>query len=728
MNEEPGFGSYKVETAIGAVLLKDFIKQRAADHEKSRKKLDPLAKHVRDVVNKSVKEYAQSPEAEEREKQALEVLKRGALAVPDDAQVLKIKNPGLKGALKDNIIIFEKNPSEGKSKGTSCKKGDKVIVHSSSDPDMCIVEVYEFEKKKEGKKEKDDTTKPKILHKGFAPTSKVKLGQKFVKTDKPLFEKEPCIEDVKQGAIGDCFLMAGLGSMVSKDPGVIKRSILDNGDGTITVRLFDKKGDEKEPEFEEKFITFEKSVLQSDEGDHAKDSLWVQMLEKAYAIHGASKGQSASYMQLDAGGYSHEVYEAFLGRAGVNESISKTTEARFKDLYNDLNSAIPFYVVTEEDLAQMKSRIKKLGVSDSAIEKILAEYEGQTFQGLDEPRETMSKVWESIQEEESIKDKVALPKLRSIVAVSNHPDREKLTSFKKLTDEMGKQDGLGLEDVEQLTKTSEFKSLTPEGQQAFRRGIKSKFSGPGEYTESDQEVWKKLEEGLKSEGCIAVSTKEIVGTKITSKGKSAGEKVSQGLVGSHAFSVTGLHEPKEGDPLFVKGAKSPVKYVRIRNPWGDGSPGLILGGDEVGRTYKVVTNKETGEFIKLAPSKTHKGEFCLELSDLTRRGKNMYTTPPIVSEEKLLTDKVIELTAETKDDVELVDSIARGILYKNGMDAAVHWVKEKVLTDKIHQLTAETDVDAEGLVTTALGILHNEGMDPALEWAKNEIAEGRWKF
>jgi hypothetical protein len=45
--------------------------------------------------------------------------------------------------------------------------------------------------------------------------------------------------DVKQGGLGDCYLLAALVSVATTDPSLIERMIEDNGDGSYTVHLWD---------------------------------------------------------------------------------------------------------------------------------------------------------------------------------------------------------------------------------------------------------------------------------------------------------------------------------------------------------------------------------------------------------------------------------------------------------------------------------------------------------
>lgn len=100
----------------------------------------------------------------------------------------------------------------------------------------------------------------------------------------PLFAHEPSLSDVVQGNIGDCYLVSALGAMVSTEPMLIKESMRDNGDGTVTVRFFQpllnfsetsKKTYQKTP----MYITVSKNVPQK----ASYNALWTQVMEVAYA-------------------------------------------------------------------------------------------------------------------------------------------------------------------------------------------------------------------------------------------------------------------------------------------------------------------------------------------------------------------------------------------------------------------------------------------------------------
>ncbi|MBR5579494.1 MAG: hypothetical protein IKW28_10935, partial [Lachnospiraceae bacterium] len=59
--------------------------------------------------------------------------------------------------------------------------------------------------------------------------------------DTPLFSHEPTINDLKQRLVSNCYMVAGVAGLVHINPELLKQCIKDNGDGTVTVRLYKVK-------------------------------------------------------------------------------------------------------------------------------------------------------------------------------------------------------------------------------------------------------------------------------------------------------------------------------------------------------------------------------------------------------------------------------------------------------------------------------------------------------
>ncbi len=61
----------------------------------------------------------------------------------------------------------------------------------------------------------------------------------------PVIGERPSRDDIRQGQYGDCVVLAAAGAMINADPGWAQAHVTDNGNGTVSVLLFDKNGQEQ---------------------------------------------------------------------------------------------------------------------------------------------------------------------------------------------------------------------------------------------------------------------------------------------------------------------------------------------------------------------------------------------------------------------------------------------------------------------------------------------------
>jgi hypothetical protein len=139
--------------------------------------------------------------------------------------------------------------------------------------------------------------------------------------------------DVKQGGLGDCYLLAALAAVARANPKVIEEMIKDNGDGTYDVTIhvdtawWGKKLEKKTIKVKSTFPTKDGKPVYSKEGETGADGprLWVMLIEKAYAIH---KG---GYDDIE-GGFGGPAMEAITGKASAIVKTSSKTEQEIADL------------------------------------------------------------------------------------------------------------------------------------------------------------------------------------------------------------------------------------------------------------------------------------------------------------------------------------------------------------------------------------------------------------
>lgn len=157
------------------------------------------------------------------------------------------------------------------------------------------------------------------------PATKELLGQQLVDptftraatgytnfADHMLFpDGGPKLTDIQQGQIGSCYFLSVLSSIAKTNPGWLKQTIVDLGDGTYCVQF--TKGTTKA------YVRVDADLPTATGGGlayvnfGAQGSLWVALIEKAWA---SFRTNAASYASID-GGWMDESYRA-LGMGATN--------------------------------------------------------------------------------------------------------------------------------------------------------------------------------------------------------------------------------------------------------------------------------------------------------------------------------------------------------------------------------------------------------------------------
>ncbi|MEM7535189.1 MAG: C2 family cysteine protease [Chloroflexota bacterium] len=142
----------------------------------------------------------------------------------------------------------------------------------------------------------------------------------------PLFPHNPTVNDVKQGMLGDCYFVAAVASIVKKSSKHIKNMMVDRGD-RVVVRFYNDGEpeyvvvDKQVPIFTRTDTQIPRYRLQSGgyvNDPYARGSLWMMLLEKAYAVF-----NGWTYEQLE-GGQSNQVFSDFLNISSGQKDISRS--------------------------------------------------------------------------------------------------------------------------------------------------------------------------------------------------------------------------------------------------------------------------------------------------------------------------------------------------------------------------------------------------------------------
>jgi hypothetical protein len=171
-----------------------------------------------------------------------------------------------------------------------------------------------------------------------------------VRVDAPLFAPPvsggPTANDVQQGTLGDCWLLAALSATAATRPDVIRQTIVDLGDSTYAVELGGKfyRVDADLPAYSANVYDGQYILKYAKQGQ--SNSIWVPLVEKAYAHY---RTGANTYASLN-GGIGAEVMVA-LGATEADIQVLRSSN-------NDGRSALNFIAA---HLAQGRTLVMGFG-------------------------------------------------------------------------------------------------------------------------------------------------------------------------------------------------------------------------------------------------------------------------------------------------------------------------------------------------------------------------------
>lgn len=406
-----------------------------------------------------------------------------------------------------------------------------------------------------------------------------------------LFPKPPSKNHIKQGGLGDCYLLAAVISLVNRDPQFIVDMMLDKGE-TVTVRLFEVSiGKDKKQSFKAKYFNVDKSIPKHPDGKdaYALEHLWVQMLEKAYAAAGFVGSTAKLEEQLKSN--THEGYKDIAGGQMAFAYQILTGKAVEKMIFTLNISSNKDYAVTNVPIDQrgkltVKEKYDLQYLPWGTYEKRLFKAAGPNYSKtvshiiFNKNKTDMINWWKFVK-----KGSLDMLFAREFVD-NNYSGAVTLEDLDfifqgKMKDQNG-DEVQGLPILNKAIATTMLDWLKKEQLYSGKRGS-------GVYSILQLNMFTEIKGALANNKLVGVGTKEKVGLKVDGTGHSAGESISGGLAGKHAYPVLATREV------------APIKELELKNPWGHTVQKNMTAGEMVTKLTKKLQTIIDLELKNLSP-------------------------------------------------------------------------------------------------------------------------------
>ncbi len=359
------------------------------------------------------------------------------------------------------------------------------------------------------------------------------------KRDTPLFSHEPTVNDLKQRMVSNCYMVSSVATLCELSPDYIKNMMKDNGDGTVTVRLYVEKEENNKTEDTER-MTLLHDINQYDyEKNTAPENRDKRLEQLVCAAVNINRQRELGKPDVDVSGLTETTAELlnYFGEKTKSYSLAQK-------MMEDLGSKVPEleeYLKSgtiggapSEDIAELSRKVWTA----------LLNYSGKDPEGLNDFLDTHRKETEleaMRMEEVFVRVDKEVPRLFN----------SDLLSAGALWMQMIEKAAASLGKVKMGNRrTTGYRSLWyGEGSEVIRMLTGSN----GTRIPVDDDLFLKICRWREDNAVYTTGTKNTT---------------SDGLESGHAYSILGGFE--------VNGEK----YVKLRNPYGQGSGSYDYGKSE----------------------------------------------------------------------------------------------------------------------------------------------------
>jgi hypothetical protein len=353
--------------------------------------------------------------------------------------------------------------------------------------------------------------------------------QKHKKAKEPLFQHTPVIGDVIQGQLGDCYLLAALSAILSMPDGpmIILHTMRDNGDGTVTLRLY-KAGAYH-------FLRIDKSVVHEAKARflgrrvgtgrtlHGEGALWVSLMEKA-CLAFIRSAKATGYEGLESG-HGSETFEAIMGPGpDLSKKVAKR-ETGLDPALDAFEAAQGIWAVLVNQVSAKNARWGQRYADDCEL------VASTVFRDLDDT-DTHVRRWAAWNVGEAQRGMQHIMPSEMMADTFDNVYRATIG---------------GLD-----SQTAEIVRIWVHAAKLLAGAV-----GTGLYTAPQRDRFARIQRYLATRRPLTVTSPKVIPGLESGKGHSAGESKVEGLVGEHVYSIAGTRT----DPVGRK-------FVLLRNPWG----------------------------------------------------------------------------------------------------------------------------------------------------------------